>query len=101
MSNETETPEQMQNRLHLAARESVNFLVGQVMNAAELKTVQIMALANTLSLSESRMADTVNSIELLLGLTRQYSELQDQRRLVNAIERAIEIGPAALTPDGG
>lgn len=104
-TSQSETPQQFEDRLFNASRESVSFLTGKVKNAAELKTAQIMALANTISMSENPTEDTLNGIELLLNLVRHYKGVRAQLQLVTQFEAALNEGPkndiGALTNDGG
>ena len=93
---EGETPEQFESRLFNAARDTVSFLTGKVQNAAELKTAQIMALANTISMSENPTEDTLNGIELLLNLIRHYKGVRAQLQLVNQFEAALANGPTQI-----
>ena len=93
---EGETPEQFESRLFNAARDTVSFLTGKVKNAAELKTTQIMALANTISMSENPTEDTLNGIELLLNLIRHYKGVRAQLQLVTQFEAALATGPTQI-----
>lgn len=96
----TETPEQFNDRLMSVASENCVFLIGKVQNAGEMKTVQLMALAQSVAMSERPTEDALNSIELFLDLVRKFREAREQSQLVAALGQAMEIGPTSLAQEG-
>lgn len=93
-----ETPSEFNQRLMGVATENCVFLVGKVKNAGEMKTVQLMALAQSVAMSDRPTEDALNSIELFLNLVRKFREGRKQSQIVAALDQAMEIGPSALTP---
>ncbi len=100
-----ETQQQFEQRLYDAAHASITFLAGKVKNAAEMKTAQLMALANTISMGDSPTEDTLNGIELLLELVKHFKGVREQLHLVGQFEAALNEGPKndiePLTNTGG